>query len=209
MQSFSAITGMNLFSIQVEATNSTSKKAEFTSCSWNKPSTRVTVGTENGEVMVINPSDNGRSISTISLHKGIPVLSLEWYGPVITSMKRGGLSYKSQNLSIYLKNGDVMLFSSLVHADVNCSRTMVVDGAASWNSSFSLLAVVGYNKTTQCPMVRFLDSQGYILFTLSNGLPSIPPQTRVSVHHHASNSNKEGVRCVVVAAAVARAECSV
>ena len=179
VQSFSTINGINLFSIQVEATNSDNKKAEFTCCAWNRPATRVALGTENGEVVIIDPSDNGRSISTISMHKGIPVQSLEWYGPITTCKKRSGGLYQSQSLSAYLKNGDVMLFKSLTHADVNCSRTLVVDGAAVWNSSSSLLAVIGYKKTNRCPIARFLNNQGYILFTLLNGLPSIP-QTKVS-----------------------------
>ena len=172
VQSFSAINGLNLFSIQVEATNSNSKKAEFTCCSWNRPGTRVALGTENGEVVVIDPSDNGRSISTISMHKGIPVLSLEWYGDVSTCMKRSGVTYETQSLSAYLKNGDVMLFKSLDHPDVNFSRTSVVDGRAVWNSSSTVLAVVGYKKTVRSSMVRFLNDQGYILFTVSDGLPT-------------------------------------
>jgi WD40 repeat protein len=179
VQSFSSINGLNLFSIQVEATNSNNKKAEFTCCAWNQPATRVALGTENGEVVIIDPSDNGRSISTICMHKGIPVQSLEWYGPVITCKKRGGVPYKSQYLSAYLKNGDVMLFESLFHSDVNCNRTGVVDGAAVWNSSFSLMAVIGYKKSNRCPIAKFLNNQGYVIFTLRDGLPSIPHE-RVS-----------------------------
>lgn len=179
VQLFSAINGMNLFSIQVEATNSNNKKAQFTRCSWNKPGTRVALGTENGEVVIIDPSDNGRSISTISMHKGIPVESLEWYGPITTCKKRTGVSYETQSLSAYLRNGDVMLFKSLVSPDVNCSRTNVIDGLAVWNSSCTLLAVVGYKKPNRCPIVRFLNSDGYILFTLKGGFPSVP-HTRVS-----------------------------
>ena len=180
VQLFSSINGMNLFSIQVEATNSNSKKAEFTCCSWNKPATRVALGTENGEVVVIDPSDNGRSISTISMLKGITVQSLEWYGPITTCKRRNGVNYETQSLSAYLKNGDVMLFKSLVHPDVHCSRTMVVDGLAVWNSSSTILAVVGYKKTNRCPIVRFLNNKGYILFTLKDGLPTVP-HTKVTL----------------------------
>ena len=174
VQSFSTTNGMNLFSIQVEATNSNNKKAEFTCCVWNQPATRVALGTENGEVVIIDPSDSGRSISTISMLRGIPVQSLEWYGPVTTCKKRSGVSYESQSLSAYLKNGEVMLFTSLIHVEVNCSRTGVVDGAALWNSTYSLLAVIGYKKSNRCPIVKFLNNQGYVLFTLMDGLPSTP-----------------------------------
>ena len=178
VQSFSTINGLNLFSIQVEATNSNNRKAEFTSCSWNKPGTQVALGTENAEVVIIDPSDNGRSVSTISIHKGVPVQSLEWFGPVITCTKQSGATYKSQSLSAYLKNGDVMLFKSLTHPDVKCSKTMVVDGVAVWNSSSTLLAVIGYKKTNRCPTIRFLNNQGYVLFTVTDGLPT-PSRTRV------------------------------
>ena len=178
VQSFSTVTGLNLFSIQVEATRSGNKKAEFTCCAWNRPGTRVALGTENGEVVIIDPSDNGRSVSTICMHKGISVQSLEWYGPV-TMCKRNGVPYESQCLSAYLKNGDVMFFESLFHSDVHCNKTGVVDGTAVWNSGFSLMAVIGYKKSNRRPIAKFLNNRGYAVFTLKDGLPSIPHE-RVS-----------------------------
>ena len=179
VQSFSTVNGLNLFSIQVEATNSNGKKAEFTCCAWNRPATRMALGTENGEVVIIDPSDNGRSISTICLYKGIPVQSLEWYGSVTTCRKRSGVSYESQHLSVYLKNGDVMLFESLISENVSCNRTGIVDGAAVWNSSFSLMAVIGYKKKNRRSIAKFLNNRGYVLFKLMDSLP-LAPHTRVN-----------------------------
>ena len=174
IQSFSTVSGINFFSIQVEAANGSNKKAEFTCCAWNQPSTNVALGTEDGEVVIIDPSDRGRSITTMCMHKEIPVQSLEWYGPVTTHTKRSGVSYKSQSLSAYLKNGDVILFESPIDLEVNCNRTGVQDGAAVWNSSHSLLAVIGYKKTNRRPIAKFLNNRGYVLFKLTDGLPANP-----------------------------------
>ena len=179
VQSFSTVNKINFFSIQVETTRNDNKKAEFTCCACNRPGTRVAIGTENGEVVIINPSDNGRSISTIPLSKSFSVQSLEWYGPVTKCKKRNGVLYASQYLSVYQKNGDVVLFESLFHSNVKCIRTGVVDGAAVWNSKFSLMAVIGYEESNRRPIVKFLNSRGDAVFTLRDGLPSIPHE-RVS-----------------------------
>ena len=59
VQSFSTVNRINLFSIQVETTRSDNMKVELTCCAWNRPGTRVALGTENGEVVIIDPNDNG------------------------------------------------------------------------------------------------------------------------------------------------------
>ena len=132
-------------------------------------------------MVIIDPSDDGQLISIIcvSMNKGISVQSLEWYGPVTMCKKKNGVSYAAQYLSTYQKNGDVMLFESPFHPDFKCNRTGVVDGAAVWNSGFSLMAVIGYEKSNQRPIAKFLNSEGHAVFTLKDGLPSIPHE-RVS-----------------------------
>ena len=94
-------------------------------------------------------------------------------------MKRSGVSHETQSLSAYLKNGDVILFESPIDLEANCNRTGVQDGAAVWNSSFTLLAVIGYKKTNRRPIAKFLNNQGYVLFTLTDSLPA-NPHARVS-----------------------------
>ena len=182
IQSFSVINGINLFSIQIETTRS-GNKAEFTCCVWNRPGTRVALGTENGEVVIIDPRGDVQLISivsvSVSMYKGISVQGLEWYGPITMCKGRNGVLCESQYLSAYQKNGDVVLFEPLFDPEFKCNRTGVVDGAAVWNSRFSLMAVIGYEESNQCPIAKFLNSTGHTAFRLRDGLPSTPHE-RVS-----------------------------
>ena len=176
IQMLSAVNGMALFAVQVEAANHRARP-DFTCCAWNEPGTRVALGTSNGEILLLNPADNGSNISTISLRGGLSVLSIEWYGEVKTCHETDGTSYKSQSLSVYLNNGDVILFKAVAHTECVCSKTRTVDGIALWNSTHTLLAVVGYKKGatgSPSPIVRFLDNRGYVLFTVSEGLKPTP-----------------------------------
>lgn len=180
IMAFSSVTGMNLFSVQIEATSCRSNKAKLTCCSWNKPGTRVALGTSNGEVIVLDPEDSGNSITTITIHQGVPVQSLQWHGPVRKYRKQNGSSYLSQSFSVYLRNGDCILFQSVSCHECVYSKTGIADGKASWNSDDTLLAVVGYRRGVRrsAPIARFLNHKGYVVFTVPEDL-HILPRTQV------------------------------
>ena len=178
IQLFSGVNGTSFFSVQIESTSEPNLKAEFVCCAWNSPATRVALGTENGEIIIVNPEEGGNSVSTVTLgKKGAAIQSLAWYGPIITIRKATGDKYKSQGLSVYLRNGDIVLFKSITCPECLRSKTGVVDGVAAWNKDQTLWAIVGYKKNSSAastPIARFVNREGYILFSLSEGLPMVP-----------------------------------
>ncbi len=173
-QMFSGHNGLNLFSLQIQALSPMTSKAQFTTCCWNQPNTRVALGTQSGEVVLLDPSDNGQTISTMSLRQGVPVQTIRWYGPIRDCTSRSRPTYKSQSLSILMKNGDVVFFISISSQHCLCCKTGVCNGQAEWNSTHTLMAVVGYQEDLCSPVVRFLNAMGYVMYTIMEGLPQVP-----------------------------------
>ena len=171
---FSSINGMTLLSIQFQTPSRFSTTAHFTCCMWNQPATRVALGTKTGELVLLDPNNGGSSISSVSIKKGIPIHSIQWYGPVRKCHTSGGAEYDSQSLSAYLRNGIIVLFRSVNSPKCIYSETDVLDGILAWNSSNTMLAVVGYSKQDSSPLICFVNQQGYTIFTLHNALPDIP-----------------------------------
>lgn len=174
IQMFSGLSGLNLFSITVQATTSLTSKAQSTCCSWNKTGTRIAFGTEAGEILLLDPAENGSSISTMTLKQGVAVCSILWYGAVRTCQTRGGKSYQSQSLSVLLRTGQVVCFKDTSSSHCMWTQTGIYDGMAAWDSCYSLLAVVGYTKEENTCAVRFMNRKGYVLFTINDALPQIP-----------------------------------
>ncbi len=97
--SYSTVTGMTLFSVQIEATaSSLSKKARFTSCSWNQPGTRIAFGTSHGKVIAVSLADSGNTVTTMTINQGVPVQTVHWHGPVLQCQNEDSLSYPSQHI---------------------------------------------------------------------------------------------------------------
>ena len=174
IQMFSSVNGMTLLSLQLQTSSQFSTRAHFTCCMWNQPITRVALGTQTGELVLLDPDNGGRSISSVSLKKGIPIHSIQWYGPVRKCHTSAGASYDSQSLSAYLRNGIIVLFKSINSPKCVYSETDVLDGIVAWNPSSTMLAVVGYSKQDSFPLICFINPQGYTIFTLHNALPHIP-----------------------------------
>ncbi len=176
IMSYSIVTGMTLFSVQIEATaSSLSKKARFTSCSWNQPGTRIVFGTSHGEVIAVRPADSGNTytVTTMTINQGGPVQTVHWHGPVLQCQNEDSLSYPSQKLSTYLRNGDCVFFQTPGRTERVCSNTGIVDGTAAWNLDQSLLVVIGYTRRSE-PIAGFLNTQGDVVFTVSKDLPILP-----------------------------------
>ena len=180
IQMFSSVNGMTLLSLQLQTPSRFSTTAHFTCCMWNQPTTRVALGTKTGELVLLNPDNGGSSVSSVSIKKGIPIHSIQWYGPVRKCTTSGGADYNSQSLSAYLRNGIIVLFRSVSSPKCVYSETDVLDGILAWNSSNTMLAVVGYSKQDSSPLICFINQQGYTIFTLHNALPHIPrPQVTI------------------------------
>ena len=172
VQMISGINGITFFSIQVEATLHHSGKTQFTCCTWNKPGSRVALGTEAGEVVLMDPNSNGRSISTVILRRDVPIQSLGWFGPITDCTTRSGELYQSQSLSAYHNSGSVLFLTNVSNPRCFCSETGVHNGKMAWNSSETLLAVVGFREDHLTAVTRFLDSRGIAIFTLCDAIPS-------------------------------------
>ena len=80
-----------------------------------------------------------------------------------------GDTNKSNNnvrLSLYLKNGKVVLMNSCGDQQATIIRTGLVDGRMLWSSDGAILAVAGFRKSQSMSTVRFFQPSGQLLFTL-------------------------------------------
>jgi len=93
-----------------------------------EPSVRIALGTQTGEIVLLDPSNIRTSISSVSIKKDISVQSIQWYGPVAKCFTRDGGSYNSQSLSAYLENGTVVLIKSVSSPHCVYSQTGVHNG---------------------------------------------------------------------------------
>ena len=177
IQMYSGINGLNLFTLQVEAISPLCSKPSFTCCAWNQPQTRIALGTHCGEIIMLNPRDNGAYLSTMAIWRGVPLQNIQWYGPVAPCQTRDGVGYESQSLFALLKNGNVVLFDNLSNPGYTTTETGVCSGFAAWNSSNTLLAVVGYKSDLSSPLVRFLNPGGFVIYTIA----ALPPLPRAEV----------------------------
>lgn len=80
-------------------------------------------------------------------------------------------SNKSSNvrLSLYLRNGKVVLMNSCGDQQATIIRTGLMDGKMAWSVDGSILAVAGFRKSQSVSTVRFFQPTGQLVFTLSLG----------------------------------------
>lgn len=77
-------------------------------------------------------------------------------------------------LSLYLRNGKVVLMNSCGDQQATIIRTGLVDGKMLWSSDGSILAVSGFRKSQAMSTIRFFRPSGQLLYTL-------PLRTKVCV----------------------------
>lgn len=78
-------------------------------------------------------------------------------------------------LSLYLRNGKVVLMNSCGDQQATIIRTGLMDGRMAWARKGSILAVAGFRKSQGVSTVRFFQPSGQLMFTLSL-------ETKVSRH---------------------------
>lgn len=81
----------------------------------------------------------------------------------------------SVRLSLYLRNGKVVLMNSCGDQQATIIRTGLVDGKMLWSRDGSILTVAGFRKSQSMSTVRFFRPSGQLLFTL-------PLRTKVGVN---------------------------
>ncbi len=72
----------------------------------------------------------------------------------------------SVRLSLYLRNGKVVLMNSCGDQQATIIRTGLIDGKMLWSSDGGILAVAGFRKSQAMSTVRFFQPTGQLLFTL-------------------------------------------
>ena len=75
----------------------------------------------------------------------------------------------SVRLSLYLRNGKVVLMNSCGDQQATIIRTGLMDGRMAWAGKGSMLAVAGFRKSQGVSTVRFFQPTGQLMFTLSLG----------------------------------------
>lgn len=75
----------------------------------------------------------------------------------------------SVRLSLYLRNGKVVLMNSCGDQQATIIRTGLVDGKMLWSGDGAILAVAGFRKSQALSTVRFFQPTGQLLFTLPMG----------------------------------------
>ena len=178
LQVFSGLTGLNLYSVQVVSSAQHSSPARFTSIAWNKPSTRLSLGTEDGEVMGVDPMSDIQGIQTMIVKQGVSVCSVHYYGPVVQQVIETDNELKmvsSQSLSVYLADGEVCFFADENTLDCDSVMTPIVDGMARWNSTDTILAVLGSTTAhPHQPSARFINRDTNMILSLDQILPYSP-----------------------------------
>ena len=72
----------------------------------------------------------------------------------------------SVRLSLYLRNGKVVLMNSCGDQQATIIRTGLMDGKMLWSKDGSILTVAGFRKSQSMSTVRFFRPSGQLLFTL-------------------------------------------
>lgn len=155
------------------------------SSTWSPDDTRIVVGSSIGELIELDAIHGGTLVSTTEVLPGIGIMGLQWVlvpqGATTLSSKTAqeeeeragdastGGSATSVRLSLYLRNGKVVLMNSCGDQQATIIRTGLVDGKMLWSTSGSVLAVAGFRKSQSLSTVRFFQPTGQLLFTMPLG----------------------------------------
>ena len=155
------------------------------SSTWSPDDTRIVVGSSIGELIELDAFSNGSLVSTTEVLPGIGIIGLQWVRipggetektKILSSSRILEDNEEKQNvrLSLYLRNGKVVLMNSCGDQQATIIRTGLMDGKMLWSQDGSILAVSGLRKSQGVSTVRFFQPSGQLLFTL-------PLNTKVSL----------------------------
>lgn len=159
--------------------NSHSQPSRLLSSTWSPDDSRIVVGSSIGELIELDAFHNGSLVSTTEVLPGIGIIGLQWVhapGPEPKTTPQSGASHlensderSSVRLSLYLRNGKVVLMNSCGDQQATIIRTGLIDGKMLWSGDGSVLAVAGLRKSQTISTVRFFQPTGQLLFTLPLG----------------------------------------
>lgn len=178
---------LNIGSFVTTPSNHT-QPSHLLSSTWSPDDSRIVVGSSIGELIELDAFSNGSLVSTTEVLPGIGIIGLQWVRipdnggetekvkPLSSTGILEGENDEKQNvrLSLYLRNGKVVLMNSCGDQQATIIRTGLMDGKMIWSQDGSILAVSGLRKSQGVSTVRFFQPSGQLLFTL-------PLNTKVSV----------------------------
>ena len=111
------------------------------------------------------------------------VRSLQFFGAmqeITVTTRHGPKLVETQSVSVYLGNGEVVFFPTIISQYCACIQTNLIRGLAQWNTGKTALAVVGYrNNSRQVLGAKFLDRHGDTILSLDRAL-QLPQEPNVS-----------------------------
>ena len=178
---------LSLGSYVTSPINST-QSSRLLSSTWSPDNSRIVVGSSIGELIELDAIHGGTLVSTTEVLPGIGIIGLQWvYGPKTPiasspptssdnnngSSEEGGSESNKQlssssnvRLSLYLRNGKVVLMNSCGDQQATIIRTGLIEGKMLWSSDGSILTIAGFRKSQSQATVRFFQPTGQLLFTL-------------------------------------------
>ena len=189
---------LNLGSFVTSPTNH-SQPSKLISSTWSPDDSRIVVGSSIGELIELDAIHGGTLVSTTEVLPGIGIIGLQWVlvptDTKLTTKTASGSSLalgqipatnhgqnhnkppsgniegagSSVRLSLYLRNGKVVLMNSCGDQQATIIRTGLVDGKMLWSGDGAILAVAGFRKSQALSTVRFFQPTGQLLFTLPMG----------------------------------------
>ena len=168
---------LNIGSFVTTPSNHT-QPSNLLSSTWSPDDSRIVVGSSIGELIELDAFSNGSLVSTTEVLPGIGIIGLQWVRipSNVTTQKVKPLSSagiledndmkQNVRLSLYLRNGKVVLMNSCGDQQATIIRTGLMDGKMLWSEDGSILAVAGLRKSQGVSTVRFFQPSGQLLFTL-------------------------------------------
>lgn len=137
LQVVSGHDGTTIFAIHAVSTALYGRYAEFSCLSWNVDSTRIVLGTSRGEVIEVDPNQNGHFLSMMTMHENTPVCKVDYFGraqyfklphgqagnELPANVPVGGMGddwMASQGLSVYMEDGEVAIFNTFTETRCSC-----------------------------------------------------------------------------------------
>lgn len=162
----------------VTTPSSHTQPSRLLSSTWSPDDSRIVVGSSIGELIELDAFHNGSLVSTTEVLPGIGIIGLQWVRVPGTELPRakplsvsgileGEEEKQNVRLSLYLRNGKVVLMNSCGDQQATIIRTGLIDGRMLWSTDGSVLAVAGLRKSQSISTVRFFQPSGQLLFTLS------------------------------------------
>ena len=126
--------GTTIFAIHAISTSSYGTYAEFTSLSWSASSTRIALGTRKGEVIEVDPHQNGQFLSMMTMHENVPVRKVEYFSSPHCfketinpdNYSRHKENDSTQSLSLYMDDGEVAIFPTASETHCNCVQVRTI-----------------------------------------------------------------------------------